>query len=224
MNVKDKIKATNSISFVSTGSTILALQQILVTSFPAPKIATSISASDVNMEYLSGKQLIVTLKDKNGNVIPNKSVSIKLNGKTTTKTTDSNGKVKLTISLAPKTYTASITFAGDEKYVKSSSNVKVVVKKATPKFVASKKTFKVKTKTKKYTITLKTNTGKVMKKVKVTLKVNGKTYTATTASNGKATCKITKLTKKGTFTATIKYSGSKYYKAVTKSVKITVKK
>ncbi len=224
VNVKDKIKATNSISFVSTRSTILALQQILVTSFPAPKIATSISASGVSIDYLSGKQLIVTLKDKNGKPLSNKKISIKINGKPYTKTTDSNGKAKLTISLAPKTYTTSIAFAGDEKYLRSALSVKVTIKKATPKFVASKKTFKVKTKTKKYTITFKTNTGKPMKKVKVTLKVNGRTYKATTTAKGKATFKITKLTKKGKFTATIKYSGNKYYKAVTKSVKITVKK
>lgn len=84
-------------------------------------------------------------------------------------------------------------------------------------------TFKVKTKTKKYSITLKDNAGKVMKKVKVTIKVNGKTYSAVTDNYGKATFKITKLTKKGKFTATIKYAGSKYFNALTKSVKITTK-
>ena len=222
LNVKDKIKSTNSISFVSTGSTILALQQILVTSHKLSP--TTISASAISMAYLSGKQLIVTLKDKNKNPLSNKVVSIKINGKTVNRTTNSKGQVKLTISLGPKTYTASLKFFGDENYLASTSSVKVVVKKATPKIVASKKTFKVKTKTKKYTITLKTNTGKVMKKVKVTLKVNGKTYKATTTSKGKATFKITKLTKKGKFSAKIRYSGNKYYKAVSKTVKITVKK
>ena len=86
------------------------------------------------------------------------------------------------------------------------------------------KTFKVKVKTKKYTITLKNNKGKVMKKAKLTLKVGKKTYKATTNSKGKATFKITKLTKKGKYTATIKFAGSKYYKALSKKAKITVKK
>ena len=40
-----------------------------------------------------------------------------------------------------------------------------------------------------------------MKKAKVTLKVKGKTYAAKTNSKGKATFKITKLTKKGTYKA-----------------------
>ena len=62
-----------------------------------------------------------------------------------------------------------------------------------------------------------------MKKAKVTIKVKGKTYKAKTNSKGKATFKITKLTKKGTYKAVIKYKGSSYYKNVTKKVKIRVK-
>ena len=96
-----------------------------------------------------------------------------------------------------------------------------IVKKAT-KIVASKKTFKAKTKTKKYTIALKAGKAAV-KKVKVTLKVKGKTYKATTNAKGKATFKITKLAKKGTFKAVIKFAGNTYYKASSKTVKITVK-
>lgn len=63
-----------------------------------------------------------------------------------------------------------------------------------------------------------------MKNVKVTLKVNGKTYKAKTNSRGMATFKITKLKKKGTFKATVKYAGNGYYNSVTKRVKISVKK
>lgn len=58
---------------------------------------------------------------------------------------------------------------------------------------------------------------------KVTLKVKGKTYIGKTNSKGKATFKITKLTKKGKFTATIKYAGSKYYKSKSVTAKITVR-
>jgi hypothetical protein len=55
------------------------------------------------------------------------------------------------------------------------------------------------------------------------LKVKGKTYIGKTNSKGKATFKITKLTKKGKFTATIKYAGSKYYKSKSVTAKITVR-
>ena len=99
-------------------------------------------------------------------------------------------------------------------------------KKVTPvatKITAKKATFKAKKKTKKYTIVLKAGK-KAVKKVKVTLKVGKKTYKATTNSKGKATFKLTKLKKKGKYTAVIKFKGNKNYKATTKKVKITVKK
>lgn len=187
-------------------------------------VGTKLTASNVNMVYNGGKYLVVTLKDKNGNVLAGQRISIKLNGKTYTRTTNSKGQASLALSLVPKTYTATINFAGKDKYTKSSTTAKIVVTKATPKLTATKKTFKIKTKTKKYTVTLKTNKGKVMKNTKVTLKVKGKTYNAKTNSKGKAMFKITKLTKKGTFKAVVKYGGNKYYKALSKTVKIVVKK
>ena len=140
-------------------------------------------------------------------------------------TTNAKGQVSLNVAtLVPKTYTATVKFAGDDGYLASSVSPKVVVSKAKVKLAAKAKTFKVKVKTKKYTVTLKNNKGKVLKKVKLTLKVGKKTYKATTNSKGKATFKITKLSKKGKYTATVKFAGSKYYKALSKKVKITVKK
>ena len=82
--------------------------------------------------------------------------------------------------------------------------------------------FKTSVKTKKYTITLKDNTGKAIKNAKVKLKVKGKTYTAKTNSKGKATFRITKLNKEGTFKAKITYKGNKYFKKAIKKVKIKV--
>ena len=70
---------------------------------------------------------------------------------------------------------------------------------------------------------MKNSKNKAMKKTKVTLKVKGKTYKAKTNSKGKATFKITKLTKKGTYKAVIKYKGNNYYKKATKNTKIKIK-
>ena len=125
--------------------------------------------------------------------------------------------------LVPKTYTAKISFAGNAIHKASSTTAKVTVKKATPKLTASAKSFKFEDKTKKYTVTLKDNKGKVLKNKKVTLKVNGKTYTATTNSKGVATFKLSKLTKKGTFTAVVNYAGDKYYNKISKKAKVTIK-
>lgn len=199
-------------SFSKTGN--LTIKNIL---------QTRIIASGVNTFYNGGGYLIATLKDINGKPIVGVQVTINLNG-VKYQTTDKNGQVKLsTNGLAPKTYTATITFAGNANYAKSTKSVKVTVKKATPKLTAGAKTFKKSVKTKKYTVTLKTNQNKVMKNTKVYLKVNKKTYTAKTNSKGVATFKITKLTKKGKYTAAVTYSGSSYYNKVTKNVKITIK-
>jgi len=190
-----------------------------------PKVATKITAPKVTATYNVAKKLVITLTDKNGKALANKKVTVKVGTISKTLSTNAKGQVSLNVAtLVPKTYTATVKFAGDDAYLASSVSPKVVVSKAKPQIVAKAKTFKVKTKTKKYTVTLKNNKGKVLKKVKLTLKVGKKTYKATTNSKGKATFKITKLTKKGKYTATIKFAGSKYYKALSKKAKITVKK
>ena len=189
------------------------------------KINTKLTAAKVTATYNVNKYLIITLKDASGNPLAKKKITVKVGSIAKNLTTNSSGKVAVLISkLVPKTYTASISFAGDSYYNKSSAKATVVVKKATPKLTAKAKTFKVKVKTKNYAITLKNNKGAVMKSTKVTLKVNGKTYTVKTNSKGVATFKITNLKKKGTFTAVVTYAGSKYYNKVTKKPKITVKK
>ena len=193
--------------------------------FTIPKVATQLSCAGVTTYYNVGKNLVVTLKDANGNVLANKMVTVNFIGKTYTKVTDANGQIifKLSATLLPKTYLTTITFAGDETLINSSVATKVVVKKATVKMAASAKTFKKSLKTKKYSITLKNNLGKVMKNTKVTLKIKGKTFSAYTNSKGVATFKITKLTKKGKYTSYVKYAGSKYYNALNKKVVITLK-
>ena len=193
------------------------------TSIIVSKANTQIISSTVTAIYNEGKYIIATLKNNKGTPISGATVLINLNG-IKTLITDTNGQVKLTTDgLIPKDYTATITFDGNKNYDKSTTTTKVIVKKATPKLTAKAKTFKKSVKTKKYSITLKTNQNKVMKNVKVTIKVNKKTYSAKTNSKGVATFKITKLNKKGTFKATITYSGDKYYNKVTKKVNIKCK-
>ena len=188
------------------------------------KLATKLAASGITEFYNDGKYLIVTLKDNNNKPLNGQKIAINLNG-VKYLITDAKGQVKLpTASLKPKTYNVAITFAGTGSYLKSTMNVKVTVKKATPKMTAAKKkTFKRKVKVKKYTITLKNNKNKAMAKVKVFIKVNGKSFSAKTSSSGKATFKIKKLTKKSKYTATVTYKGDACYNKVSKKVKIIVK-
>ncbi|MEE0902237.1 MAG: peptidoglycan-binding protein [Methanobrevibacter sp.] len=186
------------------------------------KVSTKLAAAGVTATYKVNKYLVIKLTDGQGNPLANSTMTVNLNG-AKKYTTNENGQVKIKVStMVPKTYSAKISYAGNDTYAESSATAKVVVKKATPKVTANAKTFKTTTKTKKYAIILKDNTGKAINNAKVTLKVNGKTYKATTNSKGKATFKITKLTKKGTFKATITYKGNKYYSKVTKKASIKV--
>lgn len=99
--------------------------------------------------------------------------------------------------------------------------VKPITKKKTA-ITAKAKTFKVKSKIKKYAITLKS--GKTsLKNKRITLKLNGKTYSAMTNKKGQAIFKL-KITKKGKFKATIKFGGDKQYKSTSKTVYIKIKK
>ena len=189
------------------------------------RLDVTINVNNIEVVYNSGKYMIANFKDNLNHALTGANIVITLsNGKKYNRTTDENGQVKFsTNDLAPNTYTATITFAGDINYNNSSNTVKIVVKKATPKITAKAKTFKKSVKTKKYSITLKNNLNKVMKNTKVTIKVNKKTYTAKTNSKGVATFKITKLTKKGIFKSIITYTGNKYYNKVTKKVNIKIK-
>ena len=186
------------------------------------RIKTQLTADSITVTYNGNSDLLITLKDNNGNAVRNANVIVNINGAKTL-TTDSNGQVKLsTNGLAPNIYAAKITFDGNAIYDISSKEVKVTVKKATPALTAKAKTFKAKVKTKKYTIALRDNAGKAIKNAKVTLKVKGKTFKATVSSNGKATFKITNLKKKGNYNAVITYGGNNLYNKVTKNVKIKV--
>ena len=187
------------------------------------KAKTELAAKAVTVTYNSNKKMVITLTDINGKPLSGLKLTVKIKSDKTY-TTDANGQVKINVAnLVPNTYTVKITFNGDANYDMSSKDVNVAVTKATPKLTAAKKTFKKSVKTKKYTVTLKDNNGKAMKKVKLTLKVKGKTYKAKTNAKGKATFKIKNLKKKGKYKATVRFKGNTYYNKVTKKVKITVK-
>ena len=193
------------------------------TQLSVPKTASVVYANTVKITVK------LDIVDAYGNITcDGEEVTITVNGKTYDGTLK-NSTVTISIQASyadkfiPNNYTANVTFEGNDYLKNASASFVLVVKKGTPKLSASAKTFKVSTKTKKYTITLKNHKNNVMKNVKVTLKINGKTFKANTNSKGKATFKITNLKKRARYTAVVKYAGSKYYNAVSKKIKITAK-
>lgn len=177
-----------------------------------------------------GSMFYAVLSDADGTPLANKTVQIATNGRVYNVTTDDQGRAGLQINLvAANTYTTAFSFQGDDRYDASPLvSSKLTVTKKSTSISANSKSFSAKAKTKKITVTLNTiknkNNGKIYLKAgkKLTLKINGKAYTAKINSKGKATFTI-KLTKKGKYTAKISFSGDKTYKASGKSIKITIK-
>ena len=185
--------------------------------------STSIDANALTATAKVAKTLSVTLKDASGKAIANKVITYSINGVTKTVKTDANGIAKITVNQAKAgAYYYSLCFLGDDDYKSAFKSVKVTVNKQATKAVFKAKTFKVKAKTKKVSFTLKDASGKAIKGKKITVKVNGKTYTAKTNAKGVATVSL-KISKKGKYTATAKFAGDTTYKAITKNAKITLK-
>jgi len=204
----------------------------------APKLRTSTVVIGNNytnyaIEYDSGERgqnFTVQLKDAKGNILANKTVLIGYNGKILTRITNATGHASVQINLRDANrLTFAVTFLGDDEYNATMSVYLITINKKPVTITASDKTYKATAKTKKYTVSLKTILGAscdgktyFAAGKKVTMKLNGKTYTAKTNAKGQATFSL-KITKKGKFASSIKFEGSTTYAAVTKSVKITIK-
>ena len=205
---------------IQFGEDMIYLSSFVDANISVDKVATVLSANNVNMVYDDSENLIVTLKDSKGNAISGKSVTVRLNDDVFTRKTNAKGRVVLGVSEPAGKYNAKISFKGDDIYRSSSHTSRVTVSKAALKITASAKSFKAKSKSKKFTVTLK-NKNRFMKNVVVKLTVNKKTYKVKTNSKGVAVFAI-KLTKKGRYSAVCKFEGNSNFRSSTKTVKINI--
>jgi hypothetical protein len=169
------------------------------------------------------KYVIATLKDSTKTPIKKAKVYIKVNGKTKKVKTNSKGQVIMSVKGIAKGSDIKLVFKGNKNYKKSKTrDYWFYVCKSKTKIAAKNMKYKAK-KAKKFKVALKSSKNKPIKNKKVTLKVNKKLYKAKTNRKGKATFKLSKLAKKGSYKAVIKYKGNKKYGSAQKTVKITVK-
>ncbi|WP_295615589.1 Ig-like domain-containing protein [uncultured Methanobrevibacter sp.] len=185
------------------------------------------TAFDYNVDDRVGEYFRVVLKDSEGNALVNKPVQIGFNGVVYNEknglVTDENGSVKLQINLGYKgTYTFAICFLGDYDYNASFVVAKITVNLQKPTLSVPNKSYAASAKTKTLTATFKSSRGNAIAGKKVTFKLNGKTYSATTNANGVAAVNVS-LNTKGTYSFTVKFAGSSTYAAVNKSAKLTIK-
>ncbi|WP_407377810.1 hypothetical protein [Methanobrevibacter sp.] len=105
-------------------------QHIIDDASDLQKTDTQIEVDDLVSYYKEKSNVVGYLKDNNGTPIKDKQLSICLNGKQYSRTTDYLGKFTLPLSLKPNTYKLSVKFLGDENFTSNGQNAVVKIKKA----------------------------------------------------------------------------------------------
>ncbi|WP_296883799.1 Ig-like domain-containing protein [uncultured Methanobrevibacter sp.] len=176
-----------------------------------------------------GQTTSFRLTDSNGKPIVNATVKFAYKTVILNRTTDENGIVFIGINTqVAQEALCAMSYIGDENYNATFVAFSFDIQSKPITISAPSKTYKASA-TKKYTVTIKTEKcnsrdGKVYLSAgkKITMKINGKTYTAKTNAKGQATFNLN-ISKKGKYTASIKFAGDKTYASASKSAKITVK-
>ena len=166
---------------------------------------------------IRGKYLYVYLKDGNGKAMANQKVTIKINGKTYEKTTNSNGRAALKIKLTGSKYAAKVYFYKSGVYSYSSKSFTLNIVNNKPSFTIANSTV---VKGNYLYVYLKDKAGSVMANQKVAVKLNGKTYAMTTNSNGRIALKVTLASKK--YTTSLNFYKTGVYSASSKSFTLNV--
>ena len=182
------------------------------------KVLPSAVGSDLTKIYgCTSKYSVTFWKDKS--LLKNTKVSFVINGKTYTRTTDSNGVASINIKLAVGKYKVTAT----NTYSNEKITNKITVIKEKTSIDAKAKTYIHANKKGSFTVTLKSKHNALLKDKKVTFTYNNKTVTSRTNENGKATITIPVLSK-GTYKIKYSYKGSGNYYADSGSAKLIVAK
>lgn len=141
------------------------------------KVLTTIKAKDVTKYYKGSKYYQATYLYSTGKVLKSKSVSITVNGKKYTRKTNANGVATLNINFKPGTYKVTTTNPSTKQQLTTTLKVLTTVTASDLK--------KVKGDSKRFVAKFLNKYGKPLAKQQVKIKINSKTYTYRTYSNGK---------------------------------------
>ena len=170
------------------------------------------------------RNIAITVKDANGNVVADQTIKVYVNGALKTAKTNANGVATLAVAYkAAGTTVLVASFDGADNLLGNSATGKLTVKKNAVKMAAkTKKVKKSQASKAKVKFTLKVGKTALKKKL-VTIKINKKTYKAKTNAKGIVTFKV-KLPKKAKkYSYTVKFAGDKFCNAKTLKGKLTVK-
>ena len=202
--------------------------------FNVAKNATRIIFEDMNttavdpkIDGRTGEYFYFTLKDANGNVMPNTPMQIGFNGKVYTYEkdgvcTNEKGVARLQINLGYRgDYTFAVCFLGDDNHNASFVVAKIKVACQKPTLNVPNKYCKASDKVKTLTATFKNEHGNLIVGQSIKFTVGGKTYSAKTNDKGVATVNVS-LNKKGTYEIVAQYGGSSTYAEVTNKATLII--
>lgn len=155
----------------------------------------------------SKDSLNIYLKNSSGSPLVSKKLTVSLNNREYSIKTNSMGMATLNTTLPANTYVMSVSFAGDNQYNSTSKEFKVIVSKLDTN-LAPYANFILKGKN--LYVDLKSNENPLSSK-KISIKINGKTYSRKTDKNGRASLKVD--LKPSTYSVVLKYGGDNYYKS-----------
>ena len=159
----------------------------------------------------------------NGTALASKPIKIVLNSVTYNKNTDKNGEVNLNVKLKTGTYTAAISYSGDDLTSNATKDCKVTIKDPIKtKMVLGDKYINYRQGSKcQFYVKLLDLNGNAIKNQYVTFKVAGKKYSAKTDKNGVA--QVFLKLKKGKYKVKYSFKKTSPYLASSGSHTIKVK-
>ena len=180
------------------------------------KANVDMSSSGSTVPY--GSSFSVTLKHSStGKALANRTVTFKVNGTTHKVQTNSNGVASIKLGELGK-YDVTASYAGDSKYNKETNHYDVTVAKLKTSLSLSATSVQSGN---SITVTLKDSNKKVLSGQKVSLTIDGKTYTKKTNSKGKASFAINNPI--GKYPITISFGGTEGYQSAKLSKTLNVK-
>ena len=185
------------------------------------KVATALTANDINIVYGDSANLIIALIDAKSNALVGKDISVNLNGKDYVVKTGNDGKAALPIDLVPGKYTAKIEFKGDNIYLATSVNSNIVVNKVSTSLTVNDINI-IYGDSANLIITLKNRNNAVLKGKDISVNLNGKDYSVKTGNDGKATLPVDLIP--GKYTAKIKFNEDIIYLSSSVSSNVVVNK
>jgi len=221
INLATKKTYTVTISSPATDQYYAASKTNKITIQTGAKKA-KITASNANFIPQSGEYYTVKLSDENGKGLADKKIEFKISGisKTYNRTTDSEGKAKLTINLKNEQKSSiQVIFNGDNTYAPASLNKTITIAKGSPELISYDRTIN-NNDPQSFSVVLKDEKGNPLanKEIKFTLSSN--TYSKLTDEDGFAELDLN--LNAGNYSIISAFEGDSQYKAVKKTNAITV--